>query len=898
MPDKTPINQLAEELKSLYSALGFVQKFFFPKELGEAIKKMVNGVEVDEIEIKEALANVSSFQRVLFPELGRLNLTQNEYKPIEEKIDALRKGYNSRYRLTRLFFPRTLKKALQKEGNSPLEIMRVLHQDIYFYHRFFFRQLLGRYFRSRTALSSRWLFDTSSIPDTEVGEGFENTLEALEQDWAKKISEPTSNLKDYFKKNPFSRFFMPNTLVDLLLEENPGKTYHIKVTLSVFRLPWYSKFFLSILFPSMMNPFKTNENILNFYKEIEKNTTLPGTPRVERNLRILTSIKNKAMEVNKNKENMIFSETLDCDMTNLISSLNLSGSQSTNINAQRTLDLIASFESTEKDNLDVLHLCDALTLYFKNYDNNDGNTKLRDIVEQFKNKPFLLPLYTDLRQNDIDLFSQTDSATNRNNLDAIIRIRPNIMENAKTSLNALAKHQLLQKECQHRQTNFNTFIQFQKEQGKDLSSFNQAFNHLSDTIAKFSPEALIEQSLFDTFMSSGKGLVVPLMNRFATLFSKMNEREITDSNRPKLYPLFLELLSKLNTENYSELCGALTALDVLIDQEKEEKLNLLTMLEELSRHADPISALKERVSKKRESVTIPLTAARTEAKRTEASNPVELTHGIASSLLNTIPMPSFVASSAAATAFGVYFLYPSLPLSILGGSAALVGYRAAQPYATAAFSQGQAFVRNGTSSAATFFSQGQELIRSSASSINQASHALTAYVQKIKTSLFTRDSILNATVILSTGYLVYQNPSLERLSVAAGWVAPVVASIYQMIPQNASQSTTFPVSDRVQEISEENTRPAPAEAVTTPKRRQIPLTNQMIGSAAIALGVLYMLYEAPSTETLRLGATLLSTHTMEMLSSAGNYVRQFGLFQSGPSEESPTTPSWDSQNQL
>ncbi len=922
LPVQNP-DAFTQEIHQIYNNLNSFAKFFFPKELKLALEGPNKN---DDKTIKEAFSYVTTFERVLFPGLGRLKFSLGNYQPIEDEVEKLVKDYNERYRARRLFFPGPFKKAIQKENRNPLEVIQVLHQNIYFYHRIFFSPLMGKYFRSRTAQSVRWLFDANSIPSTEVGKDFSNALGDLERDWQDKIVDPISTLETYFNSHPNSQFFMPKSLSSMLL--TPSKSdiqkYPVQLTLAVFRMPWYYKLLLNIFYPSMLKSFTTNEHIKGFFAAIERNTTLPGNLRVKRNFETLALIKEKAIMANKEHGRKVFSERIDCEIANLIGSLNVSGSQNANINAQRTLDLIRSFESNDPDNLDILHVCDAISLYFKNYDKNDGNHKLREIVEKFKQDPNWLRLYRELRNEHVDLFVETDPISNREKLDAVLALSPNSIENASISFRLLANHALINKSSLSRDQNFNDFIRFQKNEGFDLKDFNDELIQLETSLKTLHADIKINQALFETCMNVSKGNVVSLMKRITQLFNEINQTQFEEAQAQDLYLDFTSLLEKTRQDE-NELFATLNALEVVLKSKTIDSIPLL--LKNLNRAESPLQVLSNLIPSTRPATsptaaTSPTVTPATEhTPRTEAQNSWELAQGLIQPVRRMTPYVAPFLTTTLGIAGAVYYIYPSIfwaatmgvgmnvatgvhqsrivtevvpQVSAIGAqlnpsqiiSALTTRY---QTFQTPSFQQGM----NWTSQYASYFYQllthnfsndiftdAQFPVPPRPETVEEPiptdlTPAATPTTENVPSTSYYRSRVAE--------YLFYQNSPLERAQQHMSGLGQYAFSFYQGLAQKFShEETQFPVSSQVEILDE----PTPVEQTETPPLEQeatqenlqtrentAPFVNRMISTLAIFMGVVYMLYEIPSRDTLNLGASLLSNQLGFGLNEQKNQLR-------------------------
>ncbi len=637
----SPISAEVNKIKDLYSRLGPTRRFFFPS----VIKKAIDQNESDD-KIADAITRGTWFiHRQFFPELALFKLSVEPYENIEVRVKNITVFYQSLNSFRKFFFPRSFKE-LMVEGKNPsaLEIASALHKGTLFYHKFFFPSKLGGYFTSRNAESTRWLFDPEGIPATEVGKGIENNLNELEDEYGstEEVNTRIDQIRSYFNKRFFIKFIIPGELRTLL--ENKDATepnQKIRLTLAVFGLPWYYKLLLNIFYPSMLKNFRKSEEIKTFYTQIQKSTILKGDLRVKRNIKTLADIAKKAREANKSPEEVQikFSETLDYDMANLISSLNHHGDFKRNLNAQIALDLIRIFGDARVEKNDILYLCDALTLYFKNYPENDGNERLKTLVESFKTHDNFLALYTYLRQDSIGLFGAADTALNRNNLDAIQKILQK--GDALITFELLSRHNLISKNNPHRQDNFEIFIKFQANKSNQLSTLNTQLLKLEKALATLHPDYRIEQTLYDFFMAT-LGTTIPLIDRVLAILTLMSQSEDA-AFKGQAYPLLLDALKARRSLGSESLSEYLTRLEVAISALDEQgELNTPHLKLLLAESANPIQIKDEILA----SIRPPAMAKSappprpTPDRRVEASTPFGVFQGIIGAILPASSTPS------------------------------------------------------------------------------------------------------------------------------------------------------------------------------------------------------------------------------------------------------------------
>ncbi len=615
------------KVKRLYASLGPVRRFFFPAAIKQAITKDLSDHEISDVITKGTWYT----HRLMFPELARFKLTHDAYEQIEVRVERITRFYNASSPFQKFFFPTAFKELMKRKDLSPLDVTVALYQGTRFYHKIFFPSVLGGYFTSGNTASARWLFDPKGIPETEVGKGIENNLNELESLYnIPTINTAVADLEEYFNDHFFVKFMLPGALRDLLEKKNTEEPNRkIRLTLAAHHLPWYSRLLMRVFYPSMIKHFLTSEGVSDFYNAIKKNTTLQGDLRVQRNLKTLKDIAKKVTMANisQEKTQITFSPTLENDIANLICQLNRYGTELGNINAQRTLDLIRLYAESGADENAILYVCDALTLYFKEYPHDDGNRKLKELVEAFKNNRDFLELYVYLRQEEIGLFNTTDPSVNRINLDCVQKI--NQKDDARSIIEILFKHQLIAKSNAHRQENFKRFIEFQNDPANQLVVFNQKLVELSAALQMLSPTHHIEQTLFDAFMLTG-GTAVHLIEKFTSILSLMNLPD--EALKAEAYPLFLNCVKQKHPLGSEHLSAYLTKLEVAMRElSAHNELNIAHLKLLLADNADPIK-IKDELLKKSSPITVtpPIVAEnpQPEEKRVAAESNESLIRGM------------------------------------------------------------------------------------------------------------------------------------------------------------------------------------------------------------------------------------------------------------------------------
>lgn len=521
-------------------------------------------------------------------------LLREPYERIEDKVTEITDFYQSLGQWQKLFFPSEFQKIMTRRNPpSSLIVARVLQTKTYFYHKVFFPSKLGAYFTSTHIATTRWLFDPQGIPNTQTGKAIENNLNELEQECATpEVNQCIEDFKKYFKRYFLVKFMVPTELRTLLESHSHTEPNHkIRLTLAVFNLPWYYSLLLNLFYPSMIKKFKTSPHIIEFHDRIKKCTILPGTLRVERNFQTLSDISKKAKNGNRQKNGKIrFSEKLDCDMANLISGLNHQGDLKSNLNAQIALDLIRLFGDARAEENDILYLCDALTLYFKNYPGNDGNEKLKQLVEDFKGIDGLLNVYTYLRQEHVGIFTTADPARNRLHLDAIREIGHK--NDALITLEILSRHGLIARSNPNQQENFEKFITFEKNKKNRIDLLNGRLQALEAALYALSPTLQIEQRLYDFFIS--REATNQSIERITNILTLIHQSE--ESTNQLNYQRLMESLSAREHLGSYALSDYLAVLEGVLKRLYEQKqLNaenlklLLTATGELTQVSSEIS---------------------------------------------------------------------------------------------------------------------------------------------------------------------------------------------------------------------------------------------------------------------------------------------------------------------